>query len=352
MSLRDGQFLARAIRLAARGRLSCAPNPQVGCVIVRGDVIVGEGWHQRAGQAHAEVNALAMAGDRARGATAYVSLEPCNHQGRTGPCSQALIKAGIKRVVFAAPDASGASGGAQALREAGVEVSSGLLQAEAAALNPGFHRRMSGGRPWLRMKLAMSLDGRSALPDGRSQWITGAQARLDGHRWRARSCAMITGVGTVLADDPQMTARLPHDSVQQPLRVVLDREHRTPRDARLRADAHYLILHASREPVRNGQSLPVRDERLDLHAAVDALAARGCNEILVEAGPTVSAAFLRAELVDEVIIYAAPALLGQGLPAAELGVLDDLDARIRLDWLDSRRIGDDLRIIARPQTRI
>lgn len=352
MMLRDGQFLARAIRLASRGRLSCAPNPQVGCVIVRGDVIVGEGWHQRAGQAHAEVNALAMAGERARGATAYVSLEPCNHQGRTGPCSRALIKAGIKRVVFAAPDVSGSAGGAQALREAGIETSGGLLQAEAEALNPGFHRRMQGGRPWLRMKLAMSLDGRSALPDGRSQWITGEQARLDGHRWRARSCAMMTGIGTVLADDPQMTARLPGETLQQPLRVVLDAHRRTPAQARLRADRHYLILHDGQEPTAHGHAIASQDGALDLTAAVDALADRGCNELLVEAGPTLSAAFLRAGLVDEVIIYAAPALLGQGLPAAELGVLDDLDARVRLEWLDSRRIGGDLRIIARPQTLI
>lgn len=347
--LRDGQFLARAIRLAGRGRLSCAPNPQVGCVIVRGDVIVGEGWHQRAGQAHAEVNALAMAGERARGATAYVSLEPCNHQGRTGPCSQALIKAGIKRVVFAAADASGAEGGAAALRSAGVEVTAGLLQNEAQALNPGFHRRMQGGRPWLRMKLAMSLDGRSALPDGRSQWITGEQARLDGHRWRARSCAMLTGIGTVLADDPQMTARVPGESVQQPLRVVLDGQRRTPSNARLRADDNYLILHDDSAAIEHGQGIARDAAGLDLAAAVDVLAARGCNEILVEAGPTLSAAFVRAGLVDELIIYAAPALLGQGLPAAELGVLDDLDARIRLEWVDSRRVGDDLRIIARPQ---
>lgn len=343
-------WMARAIRLAERGLLSTAPNPRVGCVLVRDGRIVGEGWHQRAGEPHAEVLALRAAGEAAQGATAYVSLEPCNHQGRTGPCSEALIAAGVSAVFHAAGDTGDASGGGAArLRAAGIVVEGGLLAAEAEALNPGFHRRQRGGRPWLRLKLAQSLDGRSVQASGQSQWITGPAARRDGHRWRARSCALVTGIGTVLADDPRMTPRLAGETPARPLRVVLDSQARTPPDARLREDAHYLILHRPEAGgVEQGEAVAATAQGLDLAQVVDALGRRGCNEILVEAGPALSGAFLRSGLVDELILYQAPALIGDGLPAAALGALDSLAQRLDFSVIESRRIGDDWRIIARP----
>ncbi len=351
MSLQDARYMARAIRLAERGLWTCSPNPRVGCVLVNQNQIVGEGWHEWAGQGHAEVNALAAAGDKARGATAYVSLEPCNHQGRTGPCSQALIEAGIARVVYAAADPGTAAGGGQALQQGGIAVESGLLAGEAQSLNPGFHRRVAGGRPWLRMKLAMSLDGRAALPDGESQWITGPQARTDGHRWRARSDAIITGIGTVLADDPRMTARL-DQPVCQPLRVVLDSSLRTPEQAKLRQDDHFLLAHGQpQQASRQTWSVPSHAGGLDLAELVDGLGQRGCNELLLEAGPRLSGAFLKSGLVDELIAYVAPSLLGEGLPAVDIGRLSALDQHISLHSPQLRRIGADLRIIARPQQR-
>lgn len=343
-------WMARAIRLAERGLLGTAPNPRVGCVLVRDGRIVGEGWHQRAGEPHAEVLALRAAGEAARGATAYVSLEPCNHQGRTGPCSEALIGAGVSAVFYAAADAGEASGGgAGRLRAAGIAVEGGLLAAEAEALNPGFHRLQRGGRPWLRLKLAQSLDGRSVQASGQSQWITGPAARRDGHRWRARSCALVTGIGTVLADDPRMTPRLEDESTARPLRVVLDSRAQTPSDARLREDGHYLILHGPEAGVvEQGEAVAATAQGLDLAQVVDALGRRGCHEILVEAGPALSGAFLRSGLVDEVILYQAPALIGDGLPAAALGALESLAQRLDFQLIESRRIGDDWRIIARP----
>ncbi len=349
MNVLAAAFMARAIRLAERGRLSCAPNPRVGCVLVREGRIVGQGWHVRAGGPHAEIVALQAAGAAALGATAYVSLEPCNHQGRTGPCAQALIAAGVQAVVYAATDDGGRSGGGgDALRAAGLQVEGGLLRAEAERLNPGFHRRQRGGLPWVRLKLAQSLDGCGALRNGRSQWITGAAARRDGHRWRARSCAMVTGIGTVLADDPQMTARLDGEACAQPLRVVLDSRGRTPARAKLRADGHFLLVHGpSVPPADHSVSLPLNEGRIDLREMLHLLSRRGCNEILVEAGAELSAAFLRAKLVDELIIYQAPSLLGDGRPAVDLGMLEELSAGIRLELIESRRLGADSRIIAR-----
>ena len=355
MSAADAALMARAIRLAERGLYGTAPNPRVGCVIARDGEIIAEGWHRRAGEAHAEVEALRQAGERARGATAYVSLEPCNHQGRTGPCSEALRVAGIARVVYAAADqGAGSGGGAQALRDGGIQVEGGLLEAEARALNPGFHRRQAGGLPWVRMKIAQSLDGRTALPDGRSQWITGAEARQDGHLWRARSCAIVTG--TVLADDPQMNVRLPpRENLywHQPLRVVLDTRRRTGDQARFRQDGHYLVMHGldADEDARS-VVLPRSDSGLDLRACIAELGRRGCNEILIEAGARLNGAFLKAGLVDEIVLYVAPDLLGEGRGAAELGVLADLDQRIALTGLETRRIGRDSRIIARLQTAL
>ena len=340
----DAHWMARAIRLAERGLYGTSPNPRVGCVLVRDGAVVGEGWHRRAGGPHAEVLALQAAGPNARGATVYVSLEPCAHQGRTGPCSQALIEAGVARVLYAVPDEGAGQGGAVALEQAGIPCDGGLLEAEARALNPGYHRRLRGGRPWVRLKWAQSLDGRSALADGRSQWITAAPARRDGQRWRARSCAVLTGIGTVLADDPQLNVRLP-GCERQPLRVVLDSALQTPASARIRG-AGCLILHA-RPEAPEGVAVPRTDHGLDLAACLDVLAAHGCQEILIEAGPRLNAAFLRAGLVDELIIYTAPSLLGDGRPAAALGSLPGLDARLGLTVIDYRRIGQDSRIMAR-----
>lgn len=347
----DAAFMARALRLAERGQFTTAPNPNVGCVLVRNGQIVGEGWHARAGEAHAEINALAAAGEAARGATAYVTLEPCNHQGRTGPCSEALIRAGISALVFAASDqAAPSQGGAKRLSEAGIDVRGGLMREAAEALNPGFHRRARGGLPWVRMKLAQSLDGNSALRNGQSQWITGPAARRDGHRWRARSCAMLTGIGTVLADDPQMSARpdLGH-AVHQPLRVVLDTHARTPADARLRRDDNYLLVHGPEQtPKARAMIAPLHGGKLDLPAILHTLGQRNCNTVLVEAGAALSGAFLQAGLVDELIIYQAPSFLGAGRESIDLGMLENLEDRIALEVMESRRFGADSRIIARP----
>ncbi len=345
-------WMARAIRLAERGLLTTAPNPRVGCVLVRDGRVVGEGWHQRAGDPHAEVLALRDAGEQARGATAYVSLEPCNHQGRTGPCSEALIAAGVSAVAYAAADeGAGSGGGAQRLRDAGIVVEGGLLAAEAEALNPGFHRRQRGGRAWLRLKLAQSLDGRSVQASGQSQWITGEAARRDGHRWRARSCALLTGIGTVLADDPQLTPRLDGEACALPLRVVLDSRGRTPESARLRKDGNFLILHGSGAgPIDRGEVVAQVAGGLDLFHVLEVLGQRGCNELLVEAGPSLSGAFLRSGLVDELILYQAPSLIGDGLPGAALGALPTLAERLDFTVLESRRIGNDWRIIARPNS--
>lgn len=344
----DAAWMARAIRLAERGLWSTSPNPRVGCLLVRGGEIVGAGWHERAGGPHAEVNALRQAGERASGATAYVSLEPCNHHGRTGPCSEALLAAGVQRVVYGAGDPGTAAGGARRLQDAGVAVTAGVLAAEARRLNPGFHQRLATGRPLVRLKLAQSLDGRTALDDGRSQWITGVAARQDGQRWRARSCAMITGIGTVLDDDPQLTARLP--GVQrQPLRVVMDSRLRTPAKASIRAQGNVLFCHAQ-DRADDGQHLrlPLTSAGLDLSALLDELGKRGLNEVLVEAGARLNGAFLAAGLVDELIIYQAPVLLGPGRPSATLAPLLSLDDKLGFVPTDIRRVGDDWRIIARP----
>lgn len=347
MSARDAQYMAHAIRLAERGLYTTKPNPRVGCLIVRDDQIVARAWHEKAGGPHAEAQALQLAGEAARGATAYVSLEPCNHHGRTPPCSQALIDAGIARLVYAVADTGPGAGGADRLRAAGVQVSAGLMEVEARALNPGFHRLCTGGRPWIRLKLAMSLDGRAALTNGQSQWITSDAARRDGHRWRARSDAVLTGIGTVLADDPQMTARL-DGPVVQPLRIVLDRKLKTPSAARLRADGQYLILHEPSVSSDNGVAVAANDKGLDLQQVLAVLAQRKLNEVLVEAGPKLAGAFTQAGLVDELIVYQAPSLIGSGLPAADIGTLTQLNQRH--DWTihEQRRVGDDLRIIAHP----
>ncbi|GIX22507.1 MAG: riboflavin biosynthesis protein RibD [Gammaproteobacteria bacterium] len=367
----DHAHMARALQLAARGLYGTDPNPRVGCVLVRDGRIVGEGWHARAGAAHAEAVALAAAGEAARGATAYVTLEPCAHHGRTPPCCAALVAAGVARVVCAVqdPDPRVNGRGIAALREAGVRVESGLLAAEARALNPGFFSRLERGRPWLRIKLGMTLDGRTALANGASRWITGEPARRDVQRWRARSSAIVTGVGTVLADDPALTVRAEQwagavdeapPSDRQPLRVVLDSRLRTPPTARLLQGPGEALIVTTRADA--GRAAALRSERVEvvtLPADADGrprladlmavLAEGGINEVLVESGPTLAGAFWRAGLVDELLLYVAPRLFGDSARGAfDLPAFAGVDEAPALEYIDLRPVGRDLRILARP----
>ena len=358
-SATDHAHMARALRLAERGLYTTKPNPMVGCVIAHGEEVVGEGFHARAGEPHAEVFALRVAGARARGATAYVTLEPCAHTGRTPPCAEALIAAGIARVVAAVcdPFAQVDGKGFEALRAAGIAVESGLMETQARALNRGFFSRIERGRPWLRVKLAMSLDGRTALRDGDSKWISSEAARADVQRWRARAGALLTASGTVLADDPQLTVRLGDDTAfVPPLRVVLDVGLATPLRSRVLADdAPTLFIHAPdtkvSEPWRERQRawVPVQDGRLDLPAVMAELARREINEVQVEAGATLAGALLRAGLVDELLLYIAPVLLGEsGRPL--FGGIDPVSMAQRQGFavLEQRQIGPDLRLRLQP----
>lgn len=353
--------MALALRLAARGLSTTQPNPRVGCVIAHGEDVVGSGWHRRAGGPHAEVFALAEAGERARGATAYVTLEPCAHFGRTPPCADALVSAGVARVVIAHEDPFGEvdGRGLARLRKAGIRVEAGLMAEVARELNRGFLARVGRKRPWLRLKLAMSLDGRTALASGESKWITGEPARADVQRWRARSCALLTGSGTVLADDPRLTVRLPDNAdAIAPLRVVLDRELRTPRAANvLDGSAPTVVFHAAdMEPVDDRfarvelAALEMRDGRLDLCALLALLAEREINEIQVEAGPTLCGALFAQGLVDELLLYIAPILLGDAArPLLALPGLADMSERWNLAMVDQRAIGQDSRLLLRPR---
>ena len=355
----DHLLMARALRLAERAAFTTRPNPMVGCVIAHGEDVVGEGWHQRKGGPHAEVFALQAAGERARGATAYVTLEPCAHTGSTGPCADALIAAGVARVVGAMrdpfPQVDGA--GFEKLRAAGIVVESGLMEAQARELNRGFLSRIERGRPWLRVKLASSLDGRTAMASGDSKWISGEAARRDVQQWRARSGALLTGAGTVLADDPQLTVRLDDGSdFLPPLRVVLDPGLATVARGRVReGDAPTLYLHAPEaKPPRGLQAdhvaVPVDKGRFDLDAVLRLLATRGINEVQVEAGATLAGAFLAAGLVDELLLYIAPVLLGERARPLFDGLhIDAMAERLRLRTVDSRSIGGDLRLLLRPE---
>ena len=356
----DHVHMAHALRLAEKGAYTTKPNPMVGCVVAHSDEVVGEGWHERAGEPHAEVHALRAAGERARGATAYVTLEPCAHTGRTGPCSEALIAAGVTRVVAAMrdpfPQVDGA--GFAKLQAAGIEVASGLMETQARALNRGFLSRIERGRPWLRVKLATSIDGRSALASGESKWISGEASRLDVQRWRARSGAIVTGAGTVLADDPSLTVRLGDDTAfVAPLRVVLDPGLATVARGRVReGDAPTLYLHAPdakppRQLSAQHAAVAVRDGRFDLEAVLRLLAERGVNEIQLEAGATLAGAFLAAGLVDEVLLYVAPVLLGANARPLFDGLqIEEMTQKLRLHIVESRRIGDDVRLLLRPDT--
>ena len=350
--------MAQALRLAERGLYTTSPNPRVGCVLVRDGDIVGEGWHERAGEPHAEVLALRAAGEAARGATAYVTLEPCSYHGRTPPCADALIAAGIARVTVAVQDPNPrvAGQGIAKLCAAGIEVECGLMEAAARELNIGFFARMTRGTAWLRSKIAMSLDGRTALANGVSQWITGEAARQDVQHWRARSCAVLTGIGTVLADDPQLNVR-GIETARQPLRAVVDSLLRMPPNARLLQQNGVMIYTATQDAQKiaalekSGARvvvLPDANGQVDAAAVLRDLAAQGCNEVLVEAGSKLNGALLKAGLVDELVLYLAPQLLGDmARGMARLGELVSMDQRIELEWNDVRQVGKDLRIMAR-----
>ena len=354
----DSVWMAQALRLAERGLYTTSPNPRVGCVLVRDGDIVGEGWHERAGEPHAEVLALRAAGEAARGATAYVTLEPCSYHGRTPPCADALIAAGIARVTVAVQDPNPrvAGQGIAKLRAAGIEVECGLMEAAARELNIGFFARMTCGTAWLRSKIAMSLDGRTALANGVSQWITGDAARQDVQHWRARSCAVLTGIGTVLADDPQLNVR-GIETARQPLRAVVDSLLHMPLNARLLQQNGVMVYTATQDAQKiaalekSGARvvvLPDANGQVDAAAVLRDLAAQGCNEVLVEAGSKLNGALLKAGLVDELVLYLAPQLLGDmARGMARLGELVSLDQRIELEWNDVRQVGKDLRIVAR-----
>jgi len=365
----DHVFMARALRLAERGLYTTMPNPRVGCLLVKDGQIIGEGWHYRAGEGHAEVNALAQAGEQARAATAYVTLEPCSHTGKTGPCSEALITAGVARVVYAMedPNPQVSGRGLEKLTAAGIEVAGPLLEDDARALNPGFVKRMEQKLPVVRCKLAMSLDGRTAMASGQSKWVTGRKAREDVQRLRAHSCAIISGIDTVLSDNASLTVRadelqLPNAedaAAKQPLRVILDSRLRLTRNSEILNHPSPILL------VHNGSddnadkldgwpehleliALPGKNDRIDLLALLRELARRECNEVLVEAGATLAGSFLRLGLLDEVIVYMAPKLLGSNArPLFDLP-LNTMAAALPLKFRDIRAVGDDWRITAIP----
>ncbi len=359
-SAADHAFMAQALRLAERGLYSTTPNPRVGCVLVKEGSVIGEGWHERAGGAHAEVHALNAAGAAARGATAYVTLEPCSHFGKTPPCADALIAAGVARVVAAMtdPNPQVAGCGLERLRAAGIEVACGLMEAQARELNIGFVSRMQRGRPWLRLKAAASLDGKTALNNGQSQWITGPEARQDGHRWRARACALLTGIGTIRSDDPQLNVR-GVETTRQPLKVVVDSRMELPLTARVLEGAP-VVLAVAREDVGKSAELRARgveilclpnaEGKVDLDSLMQELARRGINEVHVEGGAGLNGALLQAGLVDEVLLYLAPCLLGdQARGLFLLPELKRLDEARALNVADFRQIGGDLRLLARFQ---
>jgi len=364
----DAYYMAQALRLARRGRYTTSPNPQVGCVIVRHGEVVGEGWHQYAGEGHAEARALQAAGEQARGASLYVTLEPCSHRGRTGPCAEAVVAAGVARVVAAMldPNPLVSGGGVDHLRRHGIAVDVGVLEGQARELLGGFALRMERQRPRVRLKLATSLDGRVAMDSGESQWITGPPARLLGQQLRASSCAVVTGVGTVLADDCALNVRPEEwlqvygaERVRQPLRVVVDSSLRTPPGARvLQAPGETVLVYAAAPPerlaalARAGATLVQMHDgagRVDLAALCRWLAAeRECNEVLVEAGPALAGAFIGLGLVDELHLFQAPVLLGSAaMPMAELPLVLLADA-VRLQPLSRRQVGNDQYVVLRP----
>lgn len=357
----DHRWMAEALQLAERGLWTTSPNPRVGCVLVApSGEVVGTGWHEKAGGPHAEIHALRAARDRARGATAYVTLEPCSHHGRTPPCAEALIAAGVARVVAAMTDPNPlvAGHGLASLQAAGIETACGLLESEAHELNIGFVSRMTRGRPWLRLKAAASLDGKTALNNGVSQWITSPDARRDGQRWRARACAVLTGIGTVRGDDPQLNVR-EVDTPRQPLRVIVDSRLETPPTARiLQGGGPVLVAGAVADAVKMAALqaagaevviLPNAEGKVDLAELLVELSRRGVNEVHAEAGFKLNGSLLRAGLVDELLLYLAPCLLGHAAAGLfNLPELESLDGKQQLHIRDLRQIGADIRLLARP----
>ncbi|EAR61399.1 bifunctional diaminohydroxyphosphoribosylaminopyrimidine deaminase/5-amino-6-(5-phosphoribosylamino)uracil reductase RibD [Neptuniibacter caesariensis] len=368
-SIADHRYMARAIVLAKQGLYTTNPNPRVGCVLVKDEVIVGEGFHFRAGEGHAEVNAMAQAGDLAKGATAYVTLEPCSHYGRTPPCAEGLIKAGVNRVVCAMvdPNPQVAGRGIQMLESAGISAESGLLEAEARALNPGFIKRMETGLPFVSLKIATSLDGRTAMASGESKWITGAAARSDVQKLRARSSAILTGVESILTDNSALTVRAEQLGLaqaeeivkQQPLRVVLDSNLRTPIDASILSQpGRTLIATISKDAVVIEKlqaagaeviQMPANQGRVDLVALLKHLAGEEqCNELLVETGATLAGAFIDAKLVDQLHLYMAMTLMGSSARPAFQLPLAKMSEQVRLKRMDMRMLGDDMKLILKP----
>lgn len=353
-------FMRHAFALAERCSVKTSPNPRVGCVIVKAGRIIGEGFTQPVGGNHAEIEALAAAAalnEDVRGATVYVTLEPCSHHGRTPPCTEALIRAKVGKVVAAMqdPNPQVAGNGFRQLREAGIEVLCGVLEQQAREMNLGFLSRVERGRPWVRVKIAASLDGKTALPNGQSQWITSEAARLDGHRWRMKADAVMTGIGTVLTDDPQLNVRLP-EVVRQPIRIVVDSHLKTPVDAKVLGQGNVWLFAANASPLRiealKGKGAEVfaainDTGRVDLHEMMRVLAEREINEVHVEAGATLSGALVEAGLVDELLLYLAPCCLGRGRDMLGINALPSLDDRIALDIREMTRIDGDLRIVAR-----
>ncbi len=354
----DHELMGQALELAGRGLYTTTPNPRVGCVVAAGGMVIGTGWHEKAGMPHAEALALEAAGARARGATLYVNLEPCSHHGRTPPCVDAIIAAGVKRVVAAIgdPNPKVAGTGFSKLRAAGIEVEHGLKEDEARELNVGFFARMTRGRPWMRMKIAASLDGRTALANGRSRWITGEAARADGHRWRARACAVLTGFGTVRDDDPQLDVR-GVDTPRQPLKIVVDSKFETPPSARLLKDGRTLVAGAVNDKKRiaaleaaGAEVVIIPNERgkVELTKLMEELARRELNEIHVEAGTRLNGSLLQAGVVDELLVYLAPRIIGDsGRGMFHLPELTELSQTTALEIRGVERIGADLRILAR-----
>jgi diaminohydroxyphosphoribosylaminopyrimidine deaminase/5-amino-6-(5-phosphoribosylamino)uracil reductase len=355
----DQVHMSRALQLAARGLYTTDPNPRVGCLLIKDGKVVGEGWHRRAGEAHAEVLALGAAGAAARGACVYVTLEPCSHTGRTPPCADALIAAGVARVCCASTDPNPlvAGAGIARLKAAGIEVSVGPLASAARELNAGFFSRFERARPYVRLKLAMSVDGRTAPAGGARKWISGEAARADVQHWRARSSAILTGAGTVRSDNPRLDVRLGYgDFVRQPLRVVLDPDLRCDPSATIFKDHGALLLAADDAAARDMgatrvQRVPRAPAGLDLNAVMAFLQGELVNELLVECGPRLAASFMRAHLVEELILYVAPQFLGpDGAPLADLRVLALGEAMPAFDFHEVRRVGADLRILLKPRS--
>lgn len=361
----DYRFMAYALQLARKGLYTTHPNPRVGCVIVKHGQIVGGGWHERAGQAHAEVYALRQAGIQAQGADVYVTLEPCAHYGRTPPCAHALVQAGVKRVIAAMVDPNPlvAGKGLGLLRQAGIETASGLLAGDARALNPGFVSLMERQRPYVRVKMAMSLDGRTAMESGESVWITGEAARRDVQYWRAQASAILTGIGTVLQDNPSLNVRLTANElgiqgeVRQPVRVVVDSQLRFPLEAGLLQSGGEVWIYTTSSDATKIAALEQRGAKikqftglpLSLSEVLDTLAAAGMNEVHVEAGATLSGALVAQGLADELLIYMAAHLMGSNARALFHLPLDTMQQRIPLQIHDIRAIGQDWRIIATPR---